>query len=277
MTGLHVLATNDDGVDAPGLDALVRALDDLPDVRVSVVAPATNQTGASGTVTTTEFGVLPARTASGRAATAVAGSPSDAVLFALRQLLGEPPALVVAGVNEGPNLADFVTMSGTVAAALAAARLGVPALAVSAGLAPEMDYAAPARFAASLVARFRDDARLRDGMLLPGVRRSGIVLNVNFPPMPARGVRVVPLGRIADVTGYVRRAEAEGRATWAPVIVAGDITRVHPTSTLDAPTTDLEAFNHGFVAVTPLVPDLTLAAALERFGFVEELNVRPVG
>jgi 5'-nucleotidase len=272
MTSIHVLVTNDDGIDAPGIDALVRALTGVPATDVTVVAPTTNQTGASGTITTTEFDVLPARTIGGHAATAVTGSPSDAVLFALRQLLTPPPALVVAGINEGPNLADFVTMSGTVAAALAAARLGIPALAVSAGLAPEMDYDAPARFAASLVARFRDDPGLRSAMLLAGARPTGIVLNVNFPLVPARGVRVVPLGRVADVTGYVRRAEAGERVTWEPVIVAGDITRVHPESTLDTPETDLEAFNHGFVSVTPLVPDMTLAAALERFRFVGEMK-----
>ena len=272
MTSLHVLVTNDDGVDAPGLDALVRALAALPAVDVTVVAPATNQTAASGTITTTAFDVLPAATLTGHSATAVAGSPSDAVLFALRQLLTVPPALVVAGINEGPNLADFVTMSGTVAAALAGARLGVPAFAVSLGLGAEMDYRVPARFTAALVGRFRDDARLRSGMLLPGSRQAAIVLNLNFPPIPARGVRVVPLGRIADVTGYVGRGETHGRVTWEPVIVAGDITRVHPASTLTVPATDLEAFNHGFVAVTPLVPDLTLTAALERFQFMEEFS-----
>ena len=272
MTGLHVLVTNDDGIDAPGLDALVRTLRDVRGVELTVIAPTTNQTGASGSITTTEFDVLPAETTSGHPAIAVTGSPSDAVLFALRQHLAAPPSLVVAGVNEGPNLADFVTMSGTVAAALAAARLGVPALAVSAGLAPEMDYAAPARFAASLVARYRDDARLRSGMRLSRARETGIVLNVNFPPIPPRGVRVVPLGRIADVTGYVRRAESGARVTWEPVIVAGDITRVHPGSTLEAPATDLEAFNHGFVSVTPLVPDLTLGEALAPFAFMQELT-----
>jgi len=271
MTGLHVLVTNDDGVDAPGLDALVQALCRLPSVEVTVVAPTTNQTGASGTITTTPFDVVSATTLSGRPATAVAGTPSDAALFGLRQLLPSPPALVVAGINEGPNLADFVTMSGTVAAALAAARLGVPAVAVSAGLAPEIDYAPPARFAASFVARFRDDAGLRSGMRLAGAQPSGIVLNVNFPPIPARGVRVVPLGRIADVTGYARIADSGTRVTGEPVIVARDIPRVHRESTLDAPTTDLEAFNHGYVSVTPLVPDLTLAAALDRFAFVQEL------
>jgi 5'-nucleotidase len=272
MTALHILITNDDGVDAPGLDALVRALAGLPAVDVTVIAPTTNQTGASGSITTTEFDVLPAETIGGHAATAVTGSPSDAVLFALQQHLAERPALVVAGVNEGPNLADFVTMSGTVAAALAAARLGVPALAVSAGLAPEVDYASPARFAASFVARFRDDVRLRTAMLSSGSRETAIVLNVNFPPMPPRGTRVVPLGRMADVTGYVRRAESGARVTWEPVIVAGDITRVHRESTLGTPATDLEAFNHGFVSITPLVPDLTLSEAVGRFAFLEELT-----
>jgi hypothetical protein len=86
-----------------------------------------------------------------------------------------------------------------------------------------------------------------------------------LPAIPAAGVRVVPLGRIADVTGYVGRGVRHARHVGA-VIVAGDITRVHHDSTLTAPATDLEAFNHGFVAVTPLVPDLTLAAALDASG-----------
>src|SRR5262245_38191394 len=109
MTGLRLLVTNDDGVDAPGLDALVRTLRDVPGVDLTVIAPTTNQTGASGSITTDEFDVLSAETMCGHPATAVTGSPSDAVLFAIRQMLAEPPALVVAGVNEGPNLADFVT------------------------------------------------------------------------------------------------------------------------------------------------------------------------
>jgi 5'-nucleotidase len=265
MTGLRILITNDDGIEAPGIDALTRALSALPGCDVTVVAPASNQTGASGTITTSAFDVLPAATASGHRGTAVVGSPSDAVLFALRQHLPEPPTLVVAGINEGPNLADFVTMSGTVAAALSAARLGIPALAVSLGLSARMEYEAAARFAAAIVTRYREDARFRASMMLDGPRRIGVVLNVNVPTVPARG-------RIAEVTGYVRRGESGGRITWEPVVVMEDITRVHHGSTLTAPTTDLEAFVHGFVAVTPLVSDLTLTAALGDFRFVEGLT-----
>jgi 5'-nucleotidase len=269
-SSLHVLVTNDDGVDAPGLDALVRALGTDPRVRVTVVAPADNQTGASERITMTAFDVAPAATASGYPATAVHGSPSDAVLFALRQLLAaDVPALVLAGINEGPNLADFVTMSGTVAAALAAARLGVPAVAGSLGLAPTMDYDAPARFLAAIAARFRDDAAFRARLWLPDPERTGVVLNVNFPSIAPRGVRVVPLGRLARVTGYVPQGDPGAAARWEPVLTVGDVSLVHPDSTLAAPTTDIEAFNHGFVAVTPLVPDLTLAAALAAFGDVE--------
>jgi 5'-nucleotidase len=271
MTGFRILVSNDDGVGAPGIDALARALSALPGADVTVVAPATNQTGASGTITTSAFDVLPAATASGSAATAVVGSPSDAVLFALRQLLPEPPSLVVAGINEGPNLADFVTMSGTVAAALSAARLGIPALAVSLGLSARMDYDAAAHFAAALVARYREDARFRANMMLEGSRRIGVVLNVNVPAARARGIRVVPLGRIAEVTGYVGKGQSGARVTWEPVVVMEDITRVQHGSTLSAPATDLEAFVHGFIAVTPLVSDLTLAGALGDFGFVEGL------
>ena len=274
---LHVLVTNDDGVDAPGLDAIATLLAAEPSIALTVCAPITNQTGASATLTTGPLGIVSAETASGHPATAVAGTPADAVVFAVRQLLEAPPDLVVSGLNAGPNLAEFIGVSGTVSAALAAARLGIPAIAASQGLAATIDYAALADFVAGIVRRFRTSSVFRQRMMLLGRPRTGVVLNVNFPSCARgrlRGVRVVPLGRVVDVTGYVRVGEGDALASYQPTLLVGDITHTDCTSTLTAPANDLEAFNHGFASVTPLVPDVTLAAALGRFRWLERSATR---
>ena len=190
------------------------------------------------------------------------------MLFALHELETERPDLVVAGINAGPNLAEFVTVSGTVNAALTAASLGVPAIAASQGLAPTMDYAAAARFVGDLVRRFRRSARLRADM----TRGRAIVLNVNFPacaPGAVRGVRVVPLGRLTRITGYTAAGTSGQYTSWTPSVVMGDVSISDSRSTLIAPADDIEAFNNGFASVTPLAPDLGLAPPFDRFRALE--------
>jgi len=131
---LRIVVTNDDGVASPGLDQLVVALAALPDVEVSVVAPLENQSGTSDRTTEGGAASEPASTASGVAATAVAGFPADSVIVAVDEL-GLEPDLVVSGVNAGQNVGPVAALSGTVGAARTAARLGVPAVAASAGVA----------------------------------------------------------------------------------------------------------------------------------------------
>lgn len=131
---LRILVTNDDGIDSPGLDQLVVALAALPDVEVTVVAPAENQSGTSDRTTDGPVSSSSAATASGVAGTAVAGFPADSVVVALGEQ-GLDPDVVVSGVNEGQNVGPVAALSGTVGAARAAARLGVPAVAASAGIA----------------------------------------------------------------------------------------------------------------------------------------------
>lgn len=152
---LRVVVTNDDGIGSPGLDQLVAAIAALPDVEVEVVAPAENQSGSSDR--TTEGGVpfAAAATASGVEGTAVSGFPADSVLVAIEEL-GLEPDVVVSGVNEGQNVGPFAALSGTVGAARTAARLGVPAVAASAGL----DYdAAQVAVAVDLVVAWLEENR----------------------------------------------------------------------------------------------------------------------
>jgi 5'/3'-nucleotidase len=134
-TVLTVLVTNDDGVGAPGIDAVVQGLRTLPHTRVTVVAPLTNESGTGGKTTPGTLTVTKATTASGYAAQAVAGYPADTVDWAVKEHgLSFRPDLVVSGINFGQNIGPLADLSGTVGAARAAVRLGIPALAASQGV-----------------------------------------------------------------------------------------------------------------------------------------------
>jgi 5'-nucleotidase len=132
---LTILVTNDDGVGAPGIDALVEGLRTRPDVTVIVVAPLENQSGTGGSTTDGTLTVTDATTASGYPAKAVAGFPADSIVWALDEGgISVRPDLVISGINSGQNVGPFVEVSGTVGAARAAGARGIPALAASAGL-----------------------------------------------------------------------------------------------------------------------------------------------
>jgi 5'-nucleotidase len=129
---LKILAANDDGISHPGLDLMVRTLAALDNVEVTVIAPATNQSGTSDRTTPGGASYGPATTASGVEATAVEGFPADSVRVALDEL-GLTPDLVVSGINDAQNVGPFAGLSGTVGVARTAVREGIPAIAVSAG------------------------------------------------------------------------------------------------------------------------------------------------
>jgi 5'-nucleotidase len=131
---LRVLVSNDDGVRAPGIDALVKALRKLPKVTVTVVAPAANQSGTGGKTTPGTLTATKTTTKSGYPAVAVKGFPADSVNYAFSKVVKKSQVdLVIAGINAGANLGPFVDLSGTVGAARAGAAHGVAALATSAG------------------------------------------------------------------------------------------------------------------------------------------------
>jgi 5'-nucleotidase len=222
---LTVLVTNDDGVTAPGIDALVQALRKVKHTKVVVVAPASNQSGTGEHTTPGELTTRPARTASGYRATAVAGYPADAVTAALDQL-GVQPDVVLSGSNAGQNLGAVTERSGTVGAAKMAVQRGIPALAVSQGVATDgaPQYGAGATLAVEWLRAHRS------ALLTTSTGAPTTLDNLNVPNCPAGEPRGV--AKVATAT------TADG---------AGD--RVDCTSSVTDPTTDIEAFTNGFAAL----------------------------
>src|SRR5256885_9700651 len=155
---MKVLLTNDDGIQATGLNAMRRALLGVPDVELAVIAPDSNRSATARSITTREpLWVDEIEFEDGTTGFATDGTPVDCVRFATLGLVEFQPELIVSGINHGSNLGDDITYSGTVAAALQGAVLGVPAIAVSqqaerAGLAyhheGQFDFDTVAAFAA---------------------------------------------------------------------------------------------------------------------------------
>jgi 5'-nucleotidase len=247
---MRILLTNDDGIYAPGFAVLERIAARLSD-DVWVVAPAEEQSGAGHSLTLSR----PIRLRRlGERRFAVAGTPTDAVMLALGHVMkGSPPDLILSGVNRGANLAEDVTYSGTVSAAMEGALSGVRSIALSQaysreGMGDTVPFAAAEALAADVIARLLDQ---------PFVPRT--LINVNFPALPAeavKGVRVCrqgfhDFGRLR----IVERTDPRGY----PYFWFG----LAPTAPSPGHITDLEAVADGFISVTPLHLDLTHDAALE--------------
>src|SRR4051794_11211996 len=178
---LRVLLTNDDGIEAEGLQTLRRALSALEDIRLAVVAPDDNQTAMGRAITFRRpLWVSEVDFADGTVGYACDGTPVDCVRLASLGLIEDfEPDLIVSGINHGANLGDDITYSGTVAAALEGVVLGIPGIAVSQqSIRRELDFRLGHSFdfehAAAFVARVVD--RL-DDVPLP----EGTLLNVNVP------------------------------------------------------------------------------------------------
>jgi 5'-nucleotidase len=229
-----ILVSNDDGIHAPGINALATALDVAGEVWV--VAPDRERSAVGHALTLhrplTADQLGPRRFA-------VNGTPSDCVNLALLGLLPVKPRLVVAGVNAGSNLGDDVTYSGTVSAALEAALLGVPGLAVSLVKPAGPGSYRPAARAATQLTR----------LMLRDPARAVTLLNVNVPPGQPRGVKLTRLGRRLYSEKVVERHDPRGRRYfWIGV---------GPPAWEGGEDTDYAAVHAGYVSVTPLLLDVT--------------------
>ncbi|HEX4466903.1 MAG TPA: 5'/3'-nucleotidase SurE [Solirubrobacteraceae bacterium] len=252
---LNVLLTNDDGIEAEGLQALRRALLELPDVRLAVIAPDGNRSAMARSITTRRpLWVEEVPFADGTKGYATDGTPVDCVRLASLGLVeGFSADLVVAGINHGANLGDDITYSGTVAAALEGVILNLPAIAVSQQSgARKLDYTFDGGFgfgvAAAFVARLVEQI---DRVPLP----ERTLLNVNVPAGDPEGVEVTTLGkRIYRDELKLDTEEENRRRYW----IYGAYPGFH-----DEPGTDLAAVAAGRVAVTPIHFDLTDHASLE--------------
>jgi 5'-nucleotidase len=223
---LAVLVTNDDGVGAPGIDAIVEGLRGVPGIEVTVVAPAGERSGTGGQTTPGALTTSQVTTASGYEATAVEGFPADTIRAAVDDL-GLEPDLVVSGINAGQNLGQLTEVSGTVGAARAAVAEDLPALAVSAELGSP-DYSTATALALSWIEDHRDE--------LAAGEADAVVTNMNVPTCPDGSVREVVEVPVATESG--------------DEVLTPD--RIDCASALAEPADDVEAFNNGYVPVSEL-------------------------
>jgi 5'-nucleotidase len=233
----YILVTNDDGVSAPGILALARAMEPLG--RVAVIGPARNQS-ASGHKKTLfqDIAVRQTWMADGStAALAVEGSPADGIALAALGLVEWPPRLVVSGINRGANMGQDITYSGTVTAALEASIQGVPAVAFSLDdheANSVEDYAEAARIAAQVIRTVLTKA-------LPPLT----ILNVNIPPGPVQGIRLTRQGVRVYADALLQKGDI--------CQIVGDA----PGGLTDEEGTDLWALHRGYASITPIHLDMT--------------------
>jgi 5'-nucleotidase len=250
-----VLLTNDDGIGARGLHELRRALGDLDEVEVRVIAPNSNRSASARSITTrSPIWVEEVEFDDGESGFATEGTPVDCVRFAELGLLGRRPDLIVSGINHGSNLGDDVTYSGTVAAAFEGIILGLPAIAVSqqAGVGGmgyagrEFDFSYSAAVAREVVRR-----------LIAEPPSPSTLININCPAGEPTGIEITRLGkRLYDDELRLVEEDDGGRKRYK-------IYGFEP-SFEDEQGTDLAAVARGRVAITPIHFDLTDHGEIER-------------
>ncbi len=253
MGYMRVLLTNDDGIEAAGLQALRRALLEVPGIELVVIAPDGNRSAMARSITTRRpLWVQEIDFGDGTVGYATDGTPVDCVRLARLGIAeGFEADLVVAGINHGSNLGDDITYSGTVAAALEAIVLGLPGIAVSQqSRARELDFRVGQRFEFNVAARFT--ARLVAGLEsvpLP----EGTLLNINVPGADPTGVEVAKLGKrvYRDELALIEQDDDPARPR--------KLYRIYGDASYerDETGTDLAAVARGLIAVTPIHFDLT--------------------
>ena len=253
LSRARILVSNDDGIDAPGikvLEEVARALSD----DVWVVAPESEQSAVAHSLTIRR----PLRIRKiGEQRYTVDGTPTDSVLLGVRQLLNEKrPDLVLSGINRGSNLGDDVTYSGTVAAAMEGAMLGIPSIALSQHITGEgpIKWDTGRHWAPAVIRRLAAEGW-----------PDNVLINVNFPDLPAdevSGIAAASQGKRKLGDELVERVDPRGQ----PYYWIGGQRLEDP----GIRGTDLEAVHQGRVSVTPLGVDFThrdtLASLKALFG-----------
>jgi 5'-nucleotidase len=245
----RILVTNDDGINAPGLDAMIDIASQLSQ-DVWIVAPEYNQSGAGHSLSLTH--PVRARQITEKKF-ALEGTPTDCVLFAVKHLLKDrKPNIVLSGVNRGSNMADDVTYSGTIAGAMEGCLLGIPSIAFS------QAYTHPHPLKWDTATHHGADIARR--VLAGGIPRN-VLVNVNFPDVAAAAVKGTKVTR-QGVRGFgghiVERTDPRGGTYYWIAYAPGEHERDEES--------DLTAVRAGYVSVTPLHLDLTHEATRRKFG-----------
>jgi 5'-nucleotidase len=245
---MQILLTNDDGIYAPGLSAMERALKKLGDV--CVVAPAIEQSGVGHSITfLSPLMAKEVYDGERRRGFAVEGSPADCVKLGVAEFCPGRPDLLVSGINGGLNLGINVLYSGTVAGATEGAVYGITSVAVSLEYDEHAQFDRAAEMAVDLIEQILAQEDVADHNLY----------NINIPTSAFERpteVRVVPMATVGWAAEFDRRVDPKGRRYYwatgvAPMPVAGELT-------------DLEAWQKGYVTLTPLRIDRTETRMVEQ-------------
>lgn len=246
---MRILICNDDGVDAPGIAVMEKIARELTD-DVWVVAPASEQSGAGRSLSLTS----PLRLNHlGDKRYSVAGTPTDCVMMALREVLDSPPDLLLSGVNRGANIAEDITYSGTIAAAMEGTLLGIPSIAMSqVGLhGDEIKWQTAEAFGPGIVRR-----------LIEAGWPDDVLMNVNYPnvePDEVNGIHAVPHGR-RDQSNVTLDKRQDGRGI--PYYWLG----LRRQKSMPPPGTDIGTIWRGGISVTPISLNFTDSRALDSAG-----------
>lgn len=254
---MRILITNDDGINAPGLEVLAEIAAEIagPDGEVWTVAPAFEQSGVGHCISYAHPTMLAQL---GPRRFAAEGSPADCVLAALFDVMVDaPPDLVLSGVNRGNNAGENAMYSGTIGGAMEAALQGLPAIALSQYLGPR-NYQADNPFDAALGHGAQVIRALLDHGDWTADDDFRLFYNINFPPIPAAdvlGTRVAPQGRRNGARFVMQPYNAPNgrRYLW----VSGGAQDAEATDG-----SDVDANQQGYISVTPMRPDLTCHATL---------------
>lgn len=245
---MRILICNDDGIHAPGIQALYQSIRDVGEVHV--VAPHAEQSAVGHAITLSNpIKCKPIDKEGHFFGYAIGGTPADCVKLAVYGLLPTRPDLVISGINLGPNAGISVIYSGTVSAATEGTILGIPSMAISLATFTDPLWETPARVARELV---------------PKLARLGLppetLLNVNVPNIPfeqLKGYRVTRMGRSRFVEVFHRRTDPRNNVYYW---MDGEMELVG-----DGEGTDIKALEEGYVSLTPIWFDLTHHAVLDDF------------
>ncbi|GJQ23781.1 MAG: 5'/3'-nucleotidase SurE [Planctomycetia bacterium] len=238
---MQILLTNDDGIYAPGIAALKQNIQDLG--HVTVVAPDVEQSGVGHSITFSHpLRIREAHLDNEFIGYSVNGSPADCVKLAIYEAMKNKPDVVISGINMGTNVGIHILYSGTVAAAVEAAIMGYPSIAISFEISGRYDdIHSAAKVARDIIKR-----------IITHKLPKGSLLNVNIPSIPPdqiKGIKVTRQFAHDFKENFEKRIDPGGKAYYW---LLGTDKRLHREEE-----TDIHAVNEGYISITPLLYDLT--------------------
>ena len=256
---MKILLTNDDGIYAPGLFALYKAL--RHDYEVHIVAPETEMSAVGHAITlTSPLRVQKIHKNGAFFGYAITGTPADCVKIAVKELMDGPPDIILSGINRGANVGVNLLYSGTVSAATEGAFLGIPSAAISLASRKEPDFRFAARFSREIIQMIR-----KEGLT------QGTALNVNIPALPPdkiRGVSFTRQGTARFEEYFERRTDPRGNVYYW-------LTGETPVEN-GASETDSFTLKENKITITPIAYDLTCEPELKRFQSIPAPSLDPM-